>query len=147
MRRTGFIVIAVALLAASGFAEEPSNPGRPLKSSTGAMLRSLVVPGWGQYYNEDYVRAGAYFVVESSLLYGISWNHDLLMRFKTGNNSIKEKFHRNQRNELLWWLAGTLLLSMGDAYVGAHMYKLDLSPEISTDGSEPAPGMRLVLRF
>ena len=58
-----------------------------------------------------------------------------------------EKFYRNQRNSLIWWLAGTILLSMGDAYVDAHLYGLDWSPEISMDRRGVSGGLAVAVRF
>ncbi|MBU0509174.1 hypothetical protein KKH27_10100, partial [bacterium] len=64
-----------------------------------------------------------------------SHQHDQMMRFKNKEDFTKEKFYRNSRNRLLWWLAGMALLSMGDAYVDAHLYRLDVSPDLSPDGT------------
>ncbi|MDD5087574.1 MAG: DUF5683 domain-containing protein, partial [bacterium] len=56
-----------------------------------------------------------------------------MMRFKTGGDFYREKFHRNNRNKMVWWLAGVVLLSMGDAYVDAQLYHLDVSPDLSPE--------------
>jgi hypothetical protein len=104
---------------------------KPHKSATGAVLRSMVVPGWGQLYNESYVKALAFAAVEGTLIYSASHQSDQMKRFETANDFRREKFYRNSRNKLLWWLAGTVLLSMGDAYVDAQLYGLDVSPDIS----------------
>jgi len=104
----------------------------PLKKSpTGAMLRSFVIPGWGQLYTENYVKALGFAVIEGSLIYSASHQHDQMKRFEKAGIFASEKFYRNSRNKLLWWLAGTVLLSVGDAYVDAHLYGLDVSPDIS----------------
>jgi hypothetical protein len=126
------LVGAVLLLALVGQAAEPDSlRGKPLKSTTGAVLRSLAVPGWGQLYNESYLKAAAFAAAEGSMLVSISFNHDQMMRFKTAHLGEEERFYRNYRNKLIWWLAGTILLSMGDAYVDAHLYGLDISPDLS----------------
>lgn len=124
----------VALLTAGGTLRADENEVRPLKSTTGAVLRSLVVPGWGQFYNESYIKAAAFAVIEGTLIYSASHQHDEMMRFKTGGDFFRERFYRNNRNKLLWWLTGVVLLSMGDAYVDAHLYHLDVSPDLSSDG-------------
>ena len=122
-------------------------PGKPLKSTTGAVFRSLAVPGWGQVYTENYWKAGAFFLAEASIAASISWNNDKLLAAKKADNFLFEKSYRNQRNKLIWWLAGTVLLSMGDAYVDAHMYGLDWSPEISLDRRGVSGGLAVAIRF
>ncbi len=93
----------------------------------------MVIPGWGQFYNESYVKAAGFALLQGTLIVSASHENDQMMRFKTGGDFRLEKFYRNSRNKLLWWLAGTILLSMGDAYVDAHLYKLDISPDLSYD--------------
>lgn len=44
--------------------------GRPKKSTTGAVLRSLALPGWGQYYTKNYWKAAAFVVVQGGILLG-----------------------------------------------------------------------------
>ncbi len=141
--------LAIVLLIVSSLFAEEASPAKPLKSSTGAVFRSLAVPGWGQFYTENYWKAAGFFIIESSFIIGISRNHDLMMRFKTGDDFLSEKFHRNQRNKLIWWLAGFSLLSMGDSYVNAHMYKLDFSPSIESEDSNSSlvPGISATLHF
>jgi hypothetical protein len=116
-------------VAAPVRAEETSP--KPKKSSTGAVLRSLVVPGWGQFYNESYVKAVAFAGIEGSLIFSASYQHDQMKRFEKAHDFPRERFYRSSRNRLLWWLAGTVLLSMGDAYVDAQLYGLDVSPDLS----------------
>jgi len=123
-----FFVLGAALNACAVAADAAA---KPLKSTTGAVLRSLAVPGWGQLYNESYVKAFAFAALEGTLIISASHEHDEMMRFKTGGDFILEKHYRNSRNKLLWWLAGTILLSMGDAYVDAQLYGLDVSPDLT----------------
>ena len=152
--RVLLIGCAVLLALVPVFAED--YPGKPLKSSTGAVFRSLAVPGWGQLYTENYWKAAAFLLVEGGLAAGISWNNDrMLAKMKATPDTIfteqdlfrDEKFYRNQRNSLIWWLAGTILLSMGDAYVDAHLYGLDWSPEISMDRRGVSGGLAVAVRF
>jgi hypothetical protein len=121
------LVVLVLVHAASG----AESTDKPLKSPTGAMLRSLVFPGWGQLYNRSYIKAFAAAAVEGTLIIAASHQNDQMMRYKTGKVFAREKFYRNSRNELLWWLAGTILLSMGDAYTDAQLYGLDVSPDLT----------------
>ena len=124
------VLVAALLMTATQARAEETSP-KPRKSSTAAVLRSLVVPGWGQFYNESYVKAVAFAGIEGSLIFSASYQHDQMKRFEKAQDFPRERFYRNSRNRLLWWLAGTVLLSMGDAYVDAQLYGLDVSPDLS----------------
>jgi hypothetical protein len=47
----------------------------------------------------------------------------------------ERNFYLENRRLSNWWLAGVILLSMIDAYVDAHLYDFDESPEL---GATPA---------
>jgi hypothetical protein len=112
------------------------------KSPTGAMLRSLVLPGWGQFYNTKYVKALLVFGIETSLALSASYQNDQMRRYDKKGDTEAAKFFRNDRNRLLWWLAGFVLLSMGDAYVDAHLFDYEISPNLSLTVS-PLTGLTL----
>jgi hypothetical protein len=112
------------------------------KSPTGAMLRSLVLPGCGQFYNTKYVKALLVFGIETSLALSASYQNDQMRRYDKKGDTEAAKFFRNDRNRLLWWLAGFVLLSMGDAYVDAHLFDYDISPNLSLTVS-PLTGLTL----
>jgi len=112
------------------------------KSHTGALLRSLVVPGWGQFYNEEYLKAAIAFGIETGLALSASYQNDQMRRYEKKGDNEAAKFYRNDRNRLIWWLAGFILFSMGDAYVDAHLFDYDISPNLSLDFS-PTAGLTL----
>lgn len=109
------------------------------KSPSGAMLRSLVFPGWGQLYTESYLKAGAFGVAAVSVGSIIVWNHgkysDAAERYDALSISdpLKEKifkekeFYRDQRDVAGLWLLGVYALAAVDAYVGAHLFDFDVS--------------------
>jgi hypothetical protein len=123
-------VLSALLLSVPPLRAAETQPPKQ-KSSTGAVLRSMVIPGWGQLYNKSYVKALAFAGVEGTLIVSASHQSDQMKRFETAGDFRSERFYRNSRNKLLWWLAGTVLLSMGDAYVDAQLYGLDVSPDLS----------------
>jgi len=110
------------------------------KNPSGAMLRSLVFPGWGQFYNEKYLKSLIVFGIEAGFAASISYQNDQVKRFAKKDDIEAEKFYRNNRNRLIWWLAGIVLVSMGDAYVDAHLFHYDISPDISVNLS-PVKGL------
>jgi hypothetical protein len=136
------IIALLGLFAAHSFAADTAPKSvEPLKSPTGAMLRSAIVPGWGQLYTHNYFKAFAFATAEVSIVYSASFQHGQMKRFqKAADNATDpsakadyanfEDFYRSSRNRLYWWLAGVLLLSVGDAYVDAQLYGLDFSPDI-----------------
>lgn len=109
---------------------------RPKKSTTGAVFRSLAVPGWGQLYTESYIKSFAFFAAETSFLIGISRSNDDMQAAKTADDFPAEKFYRSNRNKLIWWFAAIKLLSMGDAYVDAQLFKIDITPELTASESD-----------
>jgi hypothetical protein len=147
-RRIAVLLVAGCTLLSCGSAFAAGDrPGTQKKSPTGAVLRSMVVPGWGQVYTRNYWKAGAFAAVQGSLIAGVWWNENQVKDYIRAHDFVFEKFHRNQRNRLIWWLAGITLLSMGDAYVDAQMYGLDWSPNISIQDGDVTTGLALAVRF
>jgi hypothetical protein len=125
------------------------------KSTTIAMLSSMIIPGAGQIYNESYLKApvvwglGYYF-------YSIYKNQDNLYRenktkyetaltaYDTTTNAATKtnlstqistyldlrKFYQRQRNQFGWYLAITYVLTILDAYVDAALYNFEVSPNL-----------------
>ena len=91
---------------------------QPLKSPWGAVARSAMLPGWGQCYNESYIKSvisfGAFFYFVSRI-----YNYEKQYR-DTGNVEFKDKRVTNT-----WYLGLTYLVILVDAYVDAHLYKFD----------------------
>ncbi|MCB1059167.1 MAG: hypothetical protein KDB65_02955 [Calditrichaeota bacterium] len=162
MRRASAFGLVVCLLICSAAASAQTiDRAKPMKSTTGAVFRSLAVPGWGQWYNESRIKSVTFFAFESLFIYGILKNNSSMMAAKRADATVpfrydpehrglgvperidtyvpvfvrdtfrEEHFFRSSRNKLVWWLVGMKLLSMGDAYVDAQLYKIDISPDLS----------------
>jgi hypothetical protein len=97
---------------------------KPLKSPWGAVLRSAVIPGWGQFYNESYFKALGYMIVDGYLFYKIREN-DIKYR-----DTDKTRF-RDKRSKYSWYFGVAYLLTMADAYAGAYLYKFDESMKMT----------------
>ena len=91
-----------------------------------ALLRSLILPGWGQVYNEQNLKAVLVFVAEVGLI-GTSIYWDQLAS-EQPDQSDTQFLYQDYRNTSLWFLAGTVLLSMLDAYVDAYLFDFDEGP-------------------
>jgi hypothetical protein len=156
MSRTGRLAVMLLLILSASMAsarDAPAVDRIKRKSTTGAVLRSLVVPGWGQLYNESYYKAAAFALIEGIQISGIYGLHNKMQAAKRVNyfpeqyaaGSVERSAaesgnrkadadamrYRERRNKTLWWFAGTVLLSLGDAYVDAQLYGIDVSPNLS----------------
>lgn len=99
-----------------------------IKSPTGAMIRSLIIPGWGQLYNKKYVKAILAFSAEIGLITNSIY---LNQKYIASNTELEREFYINNRNLSNWWLVGVILFSMADALVDAHLSDFDESPDLS----------------
>ena len=107
------------------------------KSPMGALFRSVAFPGWGQFYNEKYIKAALVFGVETTyiVLAIDEWRKTNFHKqnFQSAPPYSAEQywefdqyqFHRDRRNLYLWVVSGIVFLSMFDAYVDAHLYRFD----------------------
>lgn len=114
-------------------------------SPRSVMLRSLLVPGWGQYYNRQYIKAALACGAEVGLVAtAIYWN-----RKANGASDRETKlFYQNNRNTANWFLLGTVLFSMLDAYVDASLADFDESPDLSlAPRMECSKGVRLTIKI
>jgi len=149
------------LLAQQGSVED-STATQPLKTKnpTGALLRSLALPGWGQLYNEQYIKSALVLAAEGLLVAGAIVEHQraeddhAVYEDLSRSDAVREaawlRYSRrvDKRNAYLWYYAGFKFLSLIDAYVDAHLYHFDEGPfgvEVR-DGPEEGPRVAVVVR-
>lgn len=107
------------------------------KSPSGAALRSLVIPGWGQYYNGKKIKAALAFAGEAGLLgTALYWNSKAADA-KRDNLTNRKLQYEDWRNGCYWGLAALIVYSMLDAYVDAQLSDFDESPVLDTMLSAP----------
>ena len=120
----------------------------PTKSSLLAVGLSLVLPGSGQIYNEDYWKAPVIWTLAGYWVYEHGKNnttyHDFNDRYlasitpanTTGDAQLKtlRDFYRDERDKFAWYLGGLYFLNLLDAYVGANLYDFTVTPDLSLDG-------------
>lgn len=110
------------------------------KSPWGAVLRSAIIPGFGQFYNESYWKIP---VVWGALGYfGYVWvdqndkyktYRDLYTQSFITNQSGDEKYYnaresyKDQRDLVAVFIGLTYFLNLVDAYVDAHLFDFDIS--------------------
>lgn len=110
------------------------------KSPWGAVLRSALLPGLGQFYNESYWKIP---VILGTLYYlGDVWirNNDDYKSYQSqyltsletstvGDASLKRKrdFYHDQRDEFAIFIGLAYFLNLVDAYVDAQLFDFDVS--------------------
>jgi hypothetical protein len=111
----------------------PSTAPLPSHSPTGALLRSAALPGWGQFYNEEYLKGVVLGVTGTGLL-------TLLLIENSAANEAREDYlesgspsdedhyelHRQNRLDLIWYTSAAWLYGMLDAYVDAHLFHFEI---------------------
>jgi len=127
------VLCAVMMIAMGLSAAEPSQSPKAHKgkSPTGALLRSMLVPGWGQLYNGKPLKAVIYAGAQLSFVFGAHVQNNRYHHYRDLGMDDVADFYQNDRNRQLWWLFGITLLSMGDAFVDAHLYGFDISDDLS----------------
>lgn len=113
------------------------------KSPWQAMWRSLVLPGYGQYYNEQYWKVPLFVGATGYLVYNIIDNQNrfidkraaVIAADANGEPSatlkVEREFYRDKRDEAAFYLLGVYVISIIDAYVGAHIYDFDVDEDVS----------------
>ncbi len=127
------------------------------------MLRSLVLPGWGQVHNHAWLKAALVVAGEGTLGYRVVNDRRNLSRLKreadaallAGNQTLQFDL-LDQHNALVdasvsrqWVLGGVLAFALLDAYIDAHFRNFRI--EFETDPALPqgegtTTGMRLKVR-
>jgi hypothetical protein len=109
------------------------------KSPWGAVLRSAVVPGWGQLYNESYWKIPVISGFAGWFIY--NWintndkyitNRDIYIQTNEDIYRRRRDFYRDQRDNFAIYMALTYLLNLVDAYVDAHLFDFTVSEDFLT---------------
>ncbi len=111
------------------------------RSPSAAMVRSLLIPGWGQWYNGKKWKAALVCGGELGLAANAALQNQYLQ--EATDPQLREYYLRN-RNTSNWILALVVVLSMLDAYVDAHFADFDESPDLAarTGVLEPRFGLQ-----
>jgi hypothetical protein len=99
------------------------------KSAWGAVLRSAIIPGLGQIYNESYWKAPLIWGLTGWFVY--NWielnnlyidNKNLFQQYKSSIFRLRRDFYRDQRDKFAIYIGLLYFLNLVDAYVDAHLY-------------------------
>lgn len=91
---------------------------KPLKSPWGAVARSAMLPGWGQIYNEQYIKAIVTFG-----LFADFTRKAIVSNLRYMDTDKKSQLERRTVNT--WYVGLVYMLNMVDAYVDAYLFKFD----------------------
>ncbi len=125
--------------AASDTTDNSSGTFVMQKSPWGAVLRSAIIPGWGQFYNESYWKIpviwgiGAYLVniwIDNNRLY--KTNRDLYIQTGTDRYKRFRDFYRDQRDQFAIYIVLTYFLNLVDAYVDAQLFDFSVDENYIT---------------
>ncbi len=89
-----------------------------LPSAHGALLRSAVLPGWGQFYNGRPVKGLFFGAASATALTAVAIEH---RRIRSAPTPEEHQDHTARRNGRLLYFALSVALAAIDAYVDAHL--------------------------
>ena len=112
------------------------------KSPLGATIRSMVLPGWGQFYTENRLK-GILFAGAEITLFSLWWSEkkagdrDMDEFNRTQDNSFYNSStgHQNKASDYFSWGLVVYMVNMLDAYISAHLYKFDEKVRMVDEGA------------
>jgi Family of unknown function (DUF5683) len=109
------------------------------KSPWGAVLRSALLPGLGQIYNESYIKAPIIWGGLTALVLGWRFYDKRYANYKdiyshTGLSKYKDvrDFYRDQRDLMSIYIALVYVLNLVDAYVDAQLFDFNVQENYQT---------------
>ena len=155
--RCVLIVVAIAALCtARGVGAQPSLEDHTQSPSTAA-LKSFLLPGLGQVGNERWIKAGLFFGAYTGLLgWAVALNQDKMDavgHYNEAASAADSLFWQSEvdrldssRNAKYWFAGATMLLSVIDAYVDAHLRGFDKRIDATVGYIPETQGAGLALR-
>jgi hypothetical protein len=96
-----------------------------------AVWHSVVFPGWGQLTNGKPWKAAIVFAAQTGLAFSVFTQHERYKFYEARGETSFADFYKNDRNRLVWWSVGLILLSSADAYVDCHLRDWNITPDLS----------------
>ncbi len=120
--------------------EQEIDTTRANASPRSAMMRSIVFPGWGQWYNRRKIKSIVIFSGEIGLATGVIVQH---VRFRDSTVLAERAFFLDDRNKLMWWLGGFIAYSALDAFVDSYLHNFDVDMGVSKQLHSKDMGVQL----
>ena len=145
-----------------------------VKSPWGALTRSMMIPGWGQTYNQNVLKALIFVLGDASMLSMYFVKNKDVSRIERQRSVIKKQLAQdpfltverrtilnsrhsnltgdldialNNRNLFGWLFAISHLAGMIDAFVDAHLYNFDDKIKMRLDTSDELLQLRISYGF
>jgi hypothetical protein len=125
------LVFAVLIHSAEFAQQKPGNDSVFVmqKSPWGAVLRSAIIPGWGQIYNHSYIKAPVIWGAAAWFIYGWHFYNDYYQRYKDLYKQYNYKGYRDsrelnhdERDMFAVYLGLLYIMNLVDAYVDAQLF-------------------------
>ncbi len=100
------------------------------RNPSAALLRSAVLPGWGQFYNDEPLKGVVFGTLELGLLSWLIAEHIASEEARNNNDDPAYQLHRQRRLDLIWYTSAAWLFGMLDAYVDAYLYSFSTENEV-----------------
>jgi len=109
------------------------------------MMRSAIVPGWGQMYNHKPWKAALVVGGEGYLIYKAYGKYQKEQDAADAGDQASKDIYYNEKVNYIWWALAVHLLQMADAYVDAHLstFDVDFGPDEPEHAEEIEPGSSL----
>ncbi|NIA23244.1 MAG: hypothetical protein GWP03_03675 [Proteobacteria bacterium] len=101
---------------------------------------SIIVPGSGQIYNGQFVKAALIAGTETVTGYYI---YEFNKKSMDENDEQEKITYKNYRNNMIWLLSGEIVYSSIDAFIEAKMANMNKKIDISVKGG----GIYICYRF
>lgn len=99
------------------------------KNPSTAIIRSAILPGWGQFYNDEPLKGVLFGTVELGLLSWLIAEHIASENARISNNEPAYQLHSQRRLDFIWYTSAAWLFGMLDAYVDAYLYSFSTENE------------------
>lgn len=125
MKKMFLTILLGLLLLAPALAQQDTTFKKPHRSAFLAVSFSAVVPGGGQLYTQNYLKAAGFAGALGYLGYHwYKYDKDYMI-----SNWVDEDYYYQKRRKYMLWTIGVWLGSLADAYVSAHLYKFNQNAE------------------
>lgn len=111
-----------------------------VKSPKEAAIRSAILPGLGQFYNEAYWKIPLIYGIGAYLGYEVSKNQKNYEKYRKLYRETEDyrylrlrDFYHDQRDLFIAYLFILYIANIVDAYVDAHLYNFDVSEDLSIE--------------
>lgn len=127
MKKILLTIPLILLLSLFARAQQDTTLKKPHRSALLSVSLSAVIPGGGQLYTQNYLKAAGF---AGALVYlGNNWYTADKQYMSTAIGSAEEDFYYERRRKYMLWTIGVWLGSLADAYVSAHLYKFNQNAE------------------